>query len=136
MSALTKDRNTVRKQGEYTSYPVKAGGVIFAGSIVCIGADGYAVPGSDTAGMKFAGISRGYVNNSAGTSGSVAVEVWRRGCFKLAASGMALSNFGDGVYVMDDQTVGLAATATNDIACGRVSEYVTATAVYVDIARI
>lgn len=98
MSALTNDRDTVRKEGKYASYPVKDGAVIYAGGMVCIGADGYAVPASDTAGLKFMGVARAYADNSAGVSGSLQVEVWRRGCFNLAASGMALSNAGDDVF--------------------------------------
>ncbi len=136
MSALTKDRDTVRKEGAYASYPVEGGAVIYAGSMVCIGADGYAIPASDTAGLKFIGVSRQYVDNSAGASGSVQVEVWRRGCFNLAASGITLSNAGDPVYVLDNQTVGLTAASTNHVACGKVSEYDTASTVYVDISRI
>ena len=135
MAALTKDRNTVRKEGQYAAYPVKAGAKIFAGGLVCVGADGYAVPGSDTAGLKFVGVSRGYVDNAAGADGAVKVEVWRRGCFELSASGMVLANVGDAVYVVDDQTVGLAAAATNDVKCGTVSEFNSAASVYVDIAK-
>jgi Uncharacterized conserved protein (DUF2190) len=136
MSALTNDRDTVRKEGNYASYPVKGGAVIYAGAMVCIGADGYAVPASDTAGLKFMGVARAYVDNSAGASGSLQVEVWRRGCFNLAASGMALSNAGDDVYALDDQTVGLTSASTNHIKCGVISEYVSAASVYVDISRI
>jgi len=135
MSGLTKDRNTVRKEGQYASYPVKASAKIYAGSIVCLGSDGYALPGSDTAGLKFAGIARGYVDNSAGASGAQSVEVWRRGSFELSATGMAVANAGDAVYVVDDHTVGLAAQTANDVPCGRVSEFNSATSVYVDIAR-
>jgi len=135
MSALTKDRNTVRKDGDYAAYPVKAGAKVYAGGIVCIDADGYALPGSDTAGLKFVGISRGYADNSGGADGALDVEVWRRGCFGLAASGIARANVGDGVYVVDDQTVGLAAATANDVPCGRISEFVSSTSVFVDIAR-
>jgi Uncharacterized conserved protein (DUF2190) len=136
MSALTNDRDTVRKEGNYASYPVKGGAVIYAGAMVCIGADGYAVPASDTAGLKFMGVARAYVDNSTGASGSLQVEVWRRGCFNLAASGMALANAGDDVFALDDQTVGITGASTNHIKCGAVSEYVSATSVYVDISRI
>lgn len=136
MPALTGDRNTVRKDGEYAAYPVKGGSVIYAGGIVCLGADGYAVPASDTAGLKMAGVARGYVDNSAGSDADEYVEVWRRGCFELSASGMGPSNAGDAVYVLDDQTVGLAASAVNDVACGSISEVVSATSVFVDIDRI
>ena len=135
MSGLTKDRNTVRKQGEYASYPVKAATKIYAGSIVCIGTDGYALPGSDTAGLKFAGVSRGAADNSGGTGGALSVEVWRRGSFELSASGMAASNVGDAVYVVDDHTVGLAAQTANDVPCGKVAEFSSSASVYVDIAR-
>ena len=136
MTALSKDRNTVRKEGDYAAYPVKANAKIFAGGIVCLGTDGNAVPGSDTAGYKFVGISRGYVDNTGGADGALQVEVWRKGCFGLAAANMAKTNVGDAVYVVDDQTVGLAATTTNDVPCGRISEFVSSTGVYVDIDRI
>jgi hypothetical protein len=135
MTALNKDRNTVRKEGGYAAYPVKAGVKIFAGSVVCIDGSGYALPGSDTAGLKFVGISRHYLDNTAGANGAQAVEVWRRGSFELAASGMTKANVGDQVYIVDDQTVGLAATTANDVPCGRINEYNSATSVFVDIAR-
>ncbi len=133
MAALTKDRNTVRKEGDYAAYQVKANAKIYAGSLVCIDSTGYAVPGSDTAGLKFAGVSRGYADNTGGADGAMSVEVWKCGSFELAASGMTRSNVGDSVFVADDQTVGLAATTTNDVPCGRISEYNSATSVYVSI---
>lgn len=133
MPALTKDRNTVRKEGDYAAYQVKANAKIFAGSMVCIDSTGYAIPGSDTAGLKFVGISRGYADNTGGFDGDLSVEVWRRGSFELAASGMTRGNVGDSVFIFDDQTVGLAATTTNDMPCGKVSEYNSAASVYVSI---
>jgi hypothetical protein len=123
MSALTKDRNTVRKEGDYAAYLVKANVKIFAGSMVCIDSTGYAIPGSDTAGLKFVGISRGYADNTGGADGALSVEVWRRGSFELAASGMTRANIGESVFVVDDQTAGLAAATANDVPCGKVSEY-------------
>jgi len=135
MGALSTDRNTVRKQGDYAAYPVKGGATVYAGSLVCIDANGYALPGADTAGYRFVGVARGYADNSAGSDGDVSIEVWRRGCFEFACAGMTLADVGGSVYVLDDQTVGLAATATNDIPCGAVSEFNSATSVYIDIAR-
>lgn len=136
MSALTKDRNTVMKQGDYAAYPVKTGVKIYAGSIVAVGTDGYAIPGADTAGYRFVGVSRDFVDNTGGASGALSVEVWRKGCFELASAGMARSNTGDKVYIVDDQTVGLAATTVNDVPCGMISEFYSATSVYVDIDRV
>jgi len=135
MGALSTDRNTVRKQGDYAAYPVKGGVTVYAGSLVCIDANGYALPGADTAGYRFVGVARHFVDNSTGQDGDVSIEVWKRGCFEFAATGMMLADVGGSVYVLDDQTVGLAASATNDIPCGMVSEFNSATSIYVDIYR-
>ncbi len=51
----------------------------------------------------------------------------------MAASGMALTNLDDPVYVVDDQTVGLANQTTHQVACGRVAGFVSATSVFVDV---
>ncbi|MGA2191750.1 MAG: hypothetical protein ABSG42_00015 [Nitrospirota bacterium] len=133
MSALTKDRNTVMKEGLYAVYPVKGGVVIYAGGMVCIGTDGYAVPAADTAGLTFVGVSRGHVHNTNGASGAVMVEVWRKGCFEFSTAGMTLANVGAAIYAEDDQTVALSAGSTNHVACGTVSEVNSATSVFVDI---
>ena len=134
MSGLNRDRNTVRKEGEYAAYPVKGGSVIFAGSIVCIGADGYAVPGSDSVGLRFVGMARGYVDNAAGGDGAQKAEVWRKGCFELSASEMVIADVGESMCVLDNQTVCKTATATNGVHCGRISEVNSGSSVYVDIA--
>ena len=135
MTQSTKDRNTVRKAGDYAAYSVKGGTKIYAGTIVCLDANGYAIPGSDTAGIKFAGVSRQYVDNSPGADGALKVEVWRTGCFEMTTSGIGMANVGSAVCIVDDHTVNLASVTTNDIPCGKISEYVVATSVYVDIAR-
>ena len=46
MTVLSADRYTKKKVGDIVEYPVYTGVVIYGGSIVCIGADGYARPGS------------------------------------------------------------------------------------------
>jgi hypothetical protein len=46
---------------------------------------------------------------------------------------MTKGNIGDSVFVVDDQTVGLAATTTNDVPCGKIAEYNAANSVYVSI---
>jgi hypothetical protein len=112
-------------------YKVAASTRIFAGSLVCLNASGYAVPGADAANSKFVGVAREQVDNSAGANGDVAVRVRRKGVFRLAASGMAIADVGTSVNVSDDQTV--AKTTTNSVACGKVAEFVSATEVGVDI---
>lgn len=134
MTALTKDRNTTRKAtGQVRVLEVAAGVKIYAGGQVCINADGYAVPAADTAGLKFAGVSKQYVDNSAGANGAETVEVWRDGVFDFAAAGMGIDDIGKPVFVSDDQTVAL--STTNAVGCGVISEVESATKVWVDIAQ-
>ncbi len=110
MTALTMDRNTEYSLGDLLSVPVAASTRIFAGSLVCVGADGYAVPAADTAGLLFAGVATAQADNRTGDDGDLSVVVRRRGRFRFA-SGSALdqSSLGDKVYAVDDQTVALAA---------------------------
>lgn len=119
MTALTMDRNTEYSLGDLLSVPVAASTRIFAGSLVCVGADGYAVPAADTAGLLFAGVATAQADNRAGDDGDLSVVVRRRGRFRFA-SGSALdqSSLGDKVYAVDDQTVALAAGVSNSVAVG------------------
>lgn len=133
MAALTQDRNTTRKIGGQAGYPVAANTKIYAGAMVCLGADGYAVPAADTAGLKFVGVSRQYVDNTGGDDGAQTVLVWKDGVFDFAAAGMTAADVGKPVFVGDDQTVAL--TTTNGVGCGIITEMEAATKVWVDIAE-
>ena len=135
MTALAKDRNTVRKEGEYAAYPVKADAKIYGGGMVCVGADGYAIPASDTAGLKFVGISRSAVDATGAASGGLIVEVWREGNFELTAGQNMVAEIGTLVCVVDDETVDLADVTTHDVAVGIIAEVNSATSVYIDIER-
>ena len=55
MAALTADRNTQRKPGELLPFKLAAGVKIFAGSLVCANASGFAVPGSTAATLTYLG---------------------------------------------------------------------------------
>jgi len=133
MTALTEDRNTQRKDGELIPLPVVADDCIYGGSLVAVNADGYLNPGSDTAGLIFAGVADARADNTGGAAGDITCNVRRRGCYLFAIAAATQANVGDVVYLVDDQTVGLAATTTNDIACGKIVEYYSATKVWVDI---
>ena len=59
-------------------------------------------------------------DNSGGAAGALSVRVQTSGIFSLAKSGtITQASIGATLYIVDDQTVGLAATTTNDIPCGR-----------------
>ncbi|MDQ7791245.1 MAG: hypothetical protein RDV00_03845 [Clostridia bacterium] len=131
MTALTKDRNTTRKEGGQAAYPVAAGAKIFAGGMVCLNAGGYAVPAANTAGLKFVGVSRQYVDNAGGADGAQTVLVWKNGVFDFEAAGMTAAAVGKPVFVSDDQTVAL--SGSNAVGCGIITEVEAATKVWVDI---
>ena len=134
MAALSADRETKRKDGEILELPVAGSTKIYKGSLVALNTSGYAVPGADTASFIFAGVAMEQADNSgSATNGAETVRVYRKGIFSFAASGMAITNVGTAVFIVDDQTVGLAATTTNDIACGKIADFESATEVWVDI---
>lgn len=133
MGALTADINTPRKEGKLLSCPVVASDIIYGGSLIACNAAGYALPGADTVGLIFLGVAAARADNSSGSAGDKDVTFWRKGVFLFAIAAATQANVGDTVYLVDDQTVGLAATTTNDIACGTIIEYESATSVWVEI---
>lgn len=130
MTALTEDRNTERRDGEIISVGVAATAKIFAGSIVCKNSSGYAVPGSDTAGLVTLGRAEEYVDNSAGADGDKAILV-RKGCFKFGGSGFTVADIGKPLFVSDDQTVAL--STANSVCAGIFDAFESATDVWVDM---
>jgi hypothetical protein len=120
MTALTASRYTRHRDGLVTAQPVKASAQIHKGSLVAADASGYAVPGADTAGLTFLGVAIEDADNSGGASGAISVRVQTMGVFSFAKSGaITQASAGATLYLVDDQTVALAATTTNDIACGK-----------------
>jgi hypothetical protein len=131
MTALSADRETARKDAGLKSYPVAGSTTIYKGGMVCIDADGYAIPAADTAGLKFAGVAYEQADNASGSDGDEDVRVFDEGYFKLAASSIAQTQVGDEMYVVDDQTFD--ETTSNSVSCGKLVEYVSATEGWLDI---
>lgn len=134
MTALAADRNiSARNPGNLTGCHVKASTTVYGGSLVArLTSTGLIQPGADTASTTFAGVLREQKTGNA--SGTTAAEVYQSGDFELGFSGTATeADCGSIVYMADDQTVALAATTTNDIACGHVVEFVSASKVRVRI---
>lgn len=108
MVALTADRPTPQRQGDEESHPAKGATKIFAGSLVCLDANGWAAPGSTAVGLIARGRAERYVDNSSGANGDKSVRV-RKGTFRWANSGstdtITRAEIGDPAYVVDDQTV-------------------------------
>lgn len=108
MALLTKDRNTKRRAGEGFNDPLAAATKIYAGSLVCLNAAGYAVPGSTATTLKVRGVAQEQVDNSAGAAGDLSVET-RRGVFPFdnssAGDAITRAEIGSTAYIVDDHTV-------------------------------
>lgn len=132
--ALSVDKKSEVREGVEIGVPVAASTKIFAGALACVNAAGFLVPGADTAGLIFQGISRANVDNSLGIDGALTGLVKRRGLVKaLLGHAITQANVGDNVFLVDDETVDLTANTTNDIYCGVIAEYIDATHAWIDI---
>lgn len=118
MANLTAPRDTGEIANGATSIvlPVKAKTTIYQGSIVAIGADGYAIPGKKAASLKAAGRAEETVENT-GSDGDAVVRV-SRGVFVFDNSSTAANKVGIAdvlgpCYIEDDHTVTKAATGAS-----------------------
>lgn len=107
--ALSKDRNTKRRDGQQFNDPVAAATRIFAGSIVCLDATGNAVPGSTSTSLTVRGRAEAQVDNRDGAAGAESIES-RRGVFAFdnsaGADEIKRADIGAVAYIVDDHTVG------------------------------
>lgn len=135
MTAATKDNPTAdRKDGVLVGFLVKTLITLFGGTLASTDATGYAVPGDDAAGQIFQGVVKDYVDNSAGASGEKTVELWRRGLHKMTFdTAIAITDIGANVFIVDDQTVDVAANVNNGIFCGVIAGFIDTTHAWVDI---
>lgn len=120
MTALTKDRNTVRRDGVQHSDPVDGATRIYAGSLVCLNASGNAVPGALSDALKARGVAQEQVDNRDGVAGDLRIET-RRGVFPFTNSTttdeITRADIGADAYIVDDQTVAkTSATSTRSVA--------------------
>lgn len=106
---LAQDRNTHLMDATAVPVQVKGGVVIFAGSLVCVDAAGFAVPGAATAGLTYAGKADQKVSAVGRADGEISVVVRRKAAFKWANDGsVTAAHLMRPVFVLDDQTVAAA----------------------------
>lgn len=133
MTELAEDKNLHRRDGVLVAFPVITNDILYGGSLICVNAGGYALPGSDTAALIFVGVAEEQVINTGG-NGAKTIIVRRRGLFLLElATAISVANVGDNVFLVDDNLVDLAGNVTHDIFCGIIAEYVDTTHAWVDI---
>ena len=132
--AITVDTDYKRQEGRSRAY--KAGAVkIPEGALVALNTSGFAVNAADTVNFVFAGVCRKAVDNSAGAAGDLDCIVWAEGIVEMDFSGAAVqANVGQKAFMVDNHTVALAATTTNDVLVGRIVEVISASVVRVVLA--
>ncbi|MFA6290224.1 MAG: hypothetical protein WC637_00505 [Victivallales bacterium] len=132
--ALTADKKIEYTEGVEAPFDVINADIIYGGSHVCVNAAGYALPGSDTAGLIYVGEAMERVDNSLGAAGDKKVIVRRRGLIRMEfATAISIANVGDNVFIYDDEKVDVTANVTNDIFCGIIASYIDTTHAWVDI---
>jgi hypothetical protein len=124
MAAATQDLDTPFKdRGPVRKVPVNGGSIIYAGTMVCLDATGYAIPAADTAGISpVIGRAAHKADATGLADGAITVEV-EEGIFRWNANSVTQAHVAvTSVTIVDDNTVGLAAATTNDIVAGKVWE--------------
>lgn len=99
------ERNTPERAGNFISVPVAAGAKIYAGRMVAVNSNGFAVPAADEEGLSAAGRAEESVNNFEGEDGDVYVLI-KKGVFQYNndPSNPVAKLFAD-CYISDDATV-------------------------------
>jgi len=132
MTALAADAQRDYKEPDLLSIQVGADETIYKGALVMvILGTGYAVVGADTANGRFRGVATAQADNSSGLDGAIDVQLRYNKVETIACTGADITWMGYKVYIVDDNTVALAATTTNDVLVGEVVDVVSATSIKV-----
>ncbi|MEQ1696981.1 MAG: hypothetical protein ABL901_14185 [Hyphomicrobiaceae bacterium] len=124
MAALTKDRSTPSRDGDYLHFPVKGGVKIFAGAIA-VHTTGFAKPGITATGLIALGRADGFVDNTNGADGDTFVRIKRKGAFRfdnLSTDLVPRSHIGLDCYIVDDATVASTDGAGTRSIAGKVAD--------------
>ena len=145
MPALTADVHRMHSvhQPQFLPLPVKGGARIFLNAITCTDANGFAVPGTNTAGLRAQGVAWKSFDNTNGADGTLGdtfngfgavrfVEVDSQGEWELAFTG-PVPKPGDNAFIVDDNTV--ATAASNSILLGKFTRPGSPGKWFVDIDR-
>lgn len=121
--SLTRDRNTPRRDGTDFGRGVHADAVIFLGALVCLDADGFAIPAATATGLVADGVAEQHVDATGYADGAKTVSV-RKGVFKFdnsaAADEITIAHIGDVAYIVDDHTVALTDGTSSRSAAGTI----------------
>lgn len=145
MSVLTADAHRMHSvhQPQFLPLPVKGGARIYLNAITCTDANGFAVPGADTAGLRFQGVAWKPFDNTLGADGTLGdtfnafgakryVEVDAKGEWEFTFAG-ATPKPGDNAFIVDDNTV--STVTTHSILLGKFTRPASPGKWFVDIDR-
>lgn len=126
MTALTQDLDTTKKYGQrFVRVPATAGAEAFEGGMLSISTDGYGAPASDLALTRVVGRCAQGGDNSDGADGDIDF-VAEPGVFaytmSAALQALGQAHCGKVVYVVDDQTVGIADDVDQLVVAGVLEE--------------
>jgi hypothetical protein len=136
MAALTANNPQAQTNPKgYLQYPVKGSTHIYQGArVMVVQGTGYAIPAANTSGGVYVGIARNEVNNL-GADGTMLVDVDPPGGIETINCGSTVTQaatVGVHVFLTDDQTVDIAANASQKVSFGVVTKRLSATVVQVD----
>lgn len=145
MPALTTDVHRMHSvhQPQFLPLPVKAGAHIYLNAVTCTDANGFAVPGANTAGLRAQGVAWKSFDNTLGADGTLGdtfsaygavrfVEVDSQGEWEFAFTG-AVPKPGDNAFVVDDNTV--STVTSNSVLLGKFTRPGSPGKWFVDIDR-
>jgi len=108
MPALTKERDTIERDGSLLSLSIAAAVVCFAGAIAARDANGNATPGATATTIRGVGRVAETVDNSGGVAGDDVVPI-EKGIFRFGNSAstdeITAADIGNDCFIVDDQTV-------------------------------
>lgn len=131
MTALTQDVDRQEKEGKLLSSPLAASVTVYQGAISMHNAAGFAAPMVPAVGIAFAGIAFEKATN-AGAAGDVDCKFEKEGAFLMEGTGFTQGSVGSEVFASDDNTISVT-QGTNEVAVGKIVQYISATQVRVKI---
>lgn len=127
---LSADRDTVMKAGDLRAYPVKANVKIYKGALLMIDSDGYLTLAASDATAVFAGVAYEAKDNTGGANGDVSCRVLQDSKqHQLPGAGFTQADVGKLVYATDDEIVALTQAVGDEVAVGKIDEFISATKV-------
>ena len=138
MSKLKENKEISWRPGDASSYPMKAGTIIYKGSLVTIDESGYAVPADDAENHKFVGVAQHKCDNNDGNDGDMIIKTIKRGivgplCFSAPHIPFGQVDVGKKIYISDSATVSLKHQSNFEILAGVLDTFISKSEIYINL---